>query len=470
MSNDLVRHTHSTQNGSPASLESTSIATLHIKPKKEGNTKRNTALTVVSSWKPVKLELQSFPDKSVNAGGVPVTIANVRYLLTQNNIDARYNVIKKKTEVFIPGLGATSDNVDNVTLAHVRSLMALHGIPKGDARAIVDAVADANPYNPVADWIRSKPWDGVDRLSSFYATLTTPSEYPEALKHTIVYKWTLSAVAAALMPEGFSARLVLVLQGAQSIGKTRWCMALVPDWSLRSSVVKTDHHFEGGNKDHIITAMRHWIVELGELESSFRKDAERLKGIITRDRDVVRIPYASADSDWPRRTVFMATANGSDFLSDPTGSTRWGIVPVESVDYEHGIDMQQLYAQLAADLENEVGWWLTPPEEAELEAWNERYRASSPIRDAVVSLLDFDGDDTASWERLTAGQILAKAGIEKPTPVQSRDCGALLRAKFGLPTSSKHGSRWNVPLRPIDLEHHRHPEATPTLRAKSKFD
>ena len=424
---------------------------------------------ITPNWKPVKVDQRQFPDQPAGGGAVPPTIANVRYLLAANGIKARYNVIKKKTEVFIPGLTGTTDNADNVTIAHVRSLLALHGIPNGDARAIVDAIADECSYNPVADWIESKPWDGCDRLPAFYATLIASTEYSSQLKETIMYHWLLSAVAAALMPNGFSTRLVLTLQGPQSIGKTRWCMSLVTDPALRSSVVKTDHHFEGGNKDHIITAMRHWIVEMGELESSLRKDAERLKGIITRDRDVVRIPYAVADSDWPRRTVFVASANGSDFLSDPTGSTRWGIIPVQAVHYEHTVDMQQLFAQLAVDLAEGARWWLTPEQEVEMEAWNERYRLTSPVADALMSVVDFDGDDTGIRERLTAGMVLERGGIEHPTPVQSRECGTLLRAKFGPPVKSKYGMRWEVPLRPNRPEHHvsRDPSLGPV---KSKFD
>ena len=216
--------------------------------------------------------------------------------------------------------------------------------------------------------------------------------------------------------------------------------------------------------------MRHWIVEMGELESSLRKDAERLKGIITRDRDVVRIPYAAADSEWPRRTVFVASANGSDFLNDPTGSTRWGIIPVEAVDYEHGVDMQQLYAQLAVDFADGAGWWLTAEQEAGMEAWNERYQATSPVRDAVLTVIDLDGDDTAAHRRLTATGVLELAGLERVTTGQAREAAAILRAKFGPPKKSKYGMRWELPLRPKTEEEQREHSVAPPPGTKSKFD
>jgi hypothetical protein len=406
-------------------------------------------------WEPTRLDTRDFPDQPVGNGALPPTIPNVDYLLSKNGVSAKYNVIKKKAEISIPGLKGVIDNGDSVSLAHIKSLMALHGIPNGDARSIVDAIANQRTHNPVADWILGKPWDGVDRLPDIYATLETVKNYPQELKEAIMYCWLLSAAAAALLTSGFSTRLVLTLQGPQSIGKTRWCLSLVPDPLLCMAVVKSDHHFEGGAKDNIITAMRHWIVELGELESSFRKDQERLKGILTRDRDVVRLPYAAADSEWPRRTVFMASANGSDFLSDNSGSTRWGVIAVTSINYEHGIDMQQLFAQLAVDFYAGKPWWFDKEQEAMQEVWNGRHQATSIVRDAVAGVIDLEDDDEVKTEerKMTASEVLKHGDIDYPTQAQARECGAILRTKFGPPAKSSGIYRWSLPVKlPMDDE------------------
>ncbi|RYX80512.1 hypothetical protein EON83_28360 [bacterium] len=447
-----------------------SAAGITLRPKQAlvGGT---SAIALAAEWHPLRVTTDKFADQAVGYGMLPPTIRNVKLLLDANRIAARYNVIKKRTEIAIPDLKGVIDNGDSVSIAHVKSLMAMHGMPNGDARAILDAIANQEAYNPVADWIDGKPWDGVDRLPDFYATIATVADYPAELKQAIMYCWLLSAVAAALMVSGFSTRLVLTLQGAQSIGKTRWCLSLVPDPMLRASVVKTDHHFEGGNKDHIITAMRHWLVELGELESSFRKDQERLKGILTRDRDVVRPPYAGVDSEWPRRTVFMASANGSDFLSDPSGSTRWGVIAVQSINYEHGIDMQQLYAQLAVDFRAGKPWWFDKEQEAKLEAWNERHQTTSIVRDAIAGTIDMVGDNTLKMRRMTATEVLNEAGIDHPTQVQARECGAILRGKFGPPKKSSGIFRWELPLRkPADDKDLDVPPIGPAVPTKSKFD
>ncbi len=150
-------------------------------------------------------------------------------------------------------------------------------LPTTQLPAFVETIADENPLNPIAEWIRSIPWDGVDRLPDFCDTLTVREGYPLALRNLLVRKWLLSAVAAVLMPRGFKARGVLTLQGDQGLGKTTWIVALVPDTLLRDCAVKVDHHLDASNKDSTLIAISHWMVEIGELDSSFRKDVARLK-------------------------------------------------------------------------------------------------------------------------------------------------------------------------------------------------
>ena len=171
--------------------------------------------------------------------------------------------------------------------------------------------------------------------------MKTVPDYPNYLKEALLYRWLLSATAAALKKRGFFSRGVLTFQGPQGVGKTRWINRLMPAGPLRDSCIKLDLCIDG-SKDSLMIAIRHWIAELGELELSFRRDMSRLKGVITNDCDKFRPPYGRVVEEFPRRTAFAATVNDDKFLIDPTGNSRWWTVPVESLDYEHEIDMQQV--------------------------------------------------------------------------------------------------------------------------------
>ena len=293
------------------------------------------------------LDRSTFPNQKPGKGGEVkplATIPNVDHLLKGYGIEANYNVIGKEVVIRIPGVTGTSDNYANVMIEYITSLATLNGISAGQVPGYVSVIADRNPINPVATWITSKPWDGVDRLPAVYATLEVREDFPITLKQTLMYRWLLSAVAAALMPTGFRTRGVLVLQGRQLLGKTSWFLALVPDPLLKDSVILTGHHLDPANKDSLTTAIKHWLVEMGELDSSFRKDVARLKGFLTSDKDKVRRPYARTNSEYQRRTVFCASVNEETFLVDPTGNSRFWTLPVIEINHLHGIDMQQVFA------------------------------------------------------------------------------------------------------------------------------
>jgi putative DNA primase/helicase len=386
------------------------------------------------------ISIEKFPSKSCSGGAIPATIENVAYLLSYYGILVQYNVITKKLIVHIPKLISTVDNADNVAMTHIISLANLNQISVGQVADFVLAIADRHQVNPVADWINSKLWDGVDRLPEFYNTLETEVHFPKKLKETLMFRWALSSVAAAVKPSGFKCRRILTLQGAQSMGKTSWVSSLVPDAILCEQVVKVDHAIDPSDKDSKLTALSQWIVETGELESSFKKDIDRLKGFITADMDKIRRPYARANSEYPRKTVFVATVNGTNFLVDPTGNTRFWTLPLVGLNYNHGIDMQQVFEQLAADYDKGEQWWLTREEEIELEKHNNaNHRSVSVVRELIIN--EFDELGTTS-KTITATELLIDIGIQNPSNSQAKECAAVLRELLGASKRIRGSNKW----------------------------
>lgn len=259
-------------------------------------------------------------------------------------------------------------------------------------------------------------------------------------------KWLLSCTAAALLPRGFRNRGVLTLQGDQGVGKTQWVASLVPDGPLRNSVIKLDHHLDAYNKDSIIGATTHWICEIGELDSSLKKDVARIKGVLTRDYDKVRIPYAVNPSEFPRRTVFVATVNQSQFLVDDTGNSRFWTIPVTDIDFAHTIDTQQLFAQLAVDFREDAQWWLDPEEEALLEEQNRHHRTTSAIADRLMSLIDVGRSGEPELQARTATELLIELGYPYPTNPQMKECAAFLRERLGNSKRIQGQNKWRVAL------------------------
>jgi putative DNA primase/helicase len=380
---------------------------------------------------------------------LPGSFENFQAIMKGYGIGFRYNEITKKTSIDIPYLETSIDNADNVKRTQVKSVCALNKFPAGPVDNLCDSLGDLNRYNPVKEWINSAKWDGVDRLEDFYATVVVADDFPIEFKKTLMKRWMISAVAAAFQPEGFKCRGVLTFTGKQGIGKTSWVKSLVSDARLREEVILTGHCLDASNKDSKMTAIQNWIVELGELESTLKNELPVLKSFITNDMDTFRRPYAAVDSTYPRRTIFFASVNDTNFLNDITGNSRWWTIPVESVNYQHGLDMQQVFAQVKELYYDKCEqWWLTWDEESQLTALNKESEAISPIKELAVEYLNEVAGGKPEFT--TATQFLKVLGIEV-----TRNKGVIKEATpvfnelFGPRRRSNGNNGWDIPQRPF---------------------
>ena len=368
---------------------------------------------------------------NIGSNGQPLnTRPNVERLLDNYSISAKYNEISKDVEVLVPGVSSGSDARDNCAVSEILSLAALNRLPMSNIEGHIKTIAVRNTYNPVRDFINQREWDGRSRFADLLNTISTPDDYSRDLLAMLVSRWLLSAVAAAYLEAGFWSKGVLVFQGEQSLGKTAWFKALLPPDNR--NLVKVGATIDPSNKDSVASAISHWLVELGELDATFRKaDIAKLKAFISQDRDDLRRPYDRLESKYQRRTVFFASVNPKHFLADDTGNVRWWTIPVTAVNYEHGIDTQQLWAEVLSWFEAGERWWLDRDEEAMLEVVNEQHGQTDPIEEMILARFDWNSDRLAAYIEMTATDVLLSIGQDRPTKSQATQCGNILRKLTG---------------------------------------
>ncbi|KAA0863728.1 virulence-associated E family protein [Enterobacter hormaechei] len=368
---------------------------------------------------------------NIGSNGQPLnTRPNVERLLENYCISAKYNEISKDVEVLVPGVSSGSDARDNCAVSEILSLAALNRLPMSNIEGHIKTIAVRNTYNPVRDFISQREWDGQSRFADLLNTIITPDDYSRDLLAMLVRRWLLSAVAAAYLEAGFWSKGVLVFQGEQSLGKTAWFKALLPPDNR--NLVKVGATIDPGNKDSVASAISHWLVELGELDATFRKaDIAKLKAFISQDRDDLRRPYDRLESKYQRRTVFFASVNPKHFLADDTGNVRWWTIPVTAVNYEHGIDTQQLWAEVLSWFNAGERWWLEREEEALLEVVNEQHGQTDPIEEMILARFDWNSDRLAAYIEMTATDVLLSIGQDRPTKSQATQCGNILRKLTG---------------------------------------
>lgn len=341
-------------------------------------------------------------------------IDNLREICKRLNVTVRYNVISKDEEILIPNQSFSIDNAANASLAWLASECSLFNFPTDKLGDFLTYLADSNLYNPVAQWIESKPWDGIVRINDLYDTVKAKDEniYPEikSLKELLIKRWMLSAVAAAFNPNGVSAAGVLVFQGAQYLGKTKWFKSLVP---AELGLLKDGMLLRPDDKDSIKQICSFWLVELGELDSTFKKsDISALKAFITNDSDVLRRAYARKESKFARRTVFFGSVNPREFLHDPTGNRRYWTIECESIDHSHDLDMQQVWAEIFHMFKQGESYYLTADEMNQLNKHNEDFIAIDPIEEKIIHGFSWDSPESLwRWEQVTI--LLNEIGLDR---------------------------------------------------------
>ena len=371
---------------------------------------------------------------------------NVRYLLNEYKVSVRYNELKRKPEIKIPGFEYNEDNRRERNRGKVFDFVILNGLRMSESRVdeAIQQVADRNAFHPVRDWIDSTAWDGVSRLNDFFATLAVAPRY-EAHRNAMVRRWLISAVAALYRRSRETITKYegcLVLQGAQNAGKTTWYASLAP---ANTMAIKTSFKLVPSNKDHIFTLAAHWIVELGELDSTFSaSEMGSLKAFMSDTVDCQRRAYGREDSELTRQTVMGASVNKPDYLVDDTGNRRWWTVPVTSVNARHGIDMQQVWAEVKSLFMNGEQWWLTEHEMNGLTAVNREFGAIVPIKELITATFEFEEGprqmslvgsepkkDGGQRVRLTATEIVMRVGLRADDRKTIGECGRALRELTG---------------------------------------
>jgi putative DNA primase/helicase len=352
---------------------------------------------------------------------IPVTAKeNTQALLDHFKIDTKYNEMTKKIELDFVDQEFTADIQENVKLTELRDRARKNALPITDLAEHVDLLATA--YHPVRDFIESKPWDGISRLENMYDTIKTDN----AMKEVLLRKWFVSAVAVLYSERGCRCEGVLVFEGSQGTGKTSWVKSIVPD----KEWVKEGVSLDPKNKDTVIEALSSWMTELGELGAIFRKaDVDNLKAFLTKDRDNYRPPYAAKVNEYSRRTVFFATVDSGRFLVDQGGNRRFWSINVSEINCNHGIDLQQFWAEVKAIFDAGEQHWLTPDEINGLNGENENFMVLDPVQEMMSSwdIRSFDESHAGPVFIGNTTSILLEIGVKNPTRHQLIQCGAYLR-------------------------------------------
>ena len=254
-------------------------------------------------------------------------------------------------------------------------------VSRPDVIDYITRYATRHKFNPILDLIQTTEWDGKDRITEIYEIFRIPADTEEGIySRVFIQKWLMQCVCGLFntIDNPYSLDIILVFQGKQGIGKTRFFEKL----ALKSQYFGEGMCLDPRDKDSVIQATSKWICELGEIGSTMKKDMDSVKAFLTKSTDEYRTPYGKATLHYPRITSFVGTVNDTEFLIDQTGNRRFVTIPLPldlEIDYDTQIkpfNALQLWTQvynIVKDRDKASCFRLSEDEKKQLEKRNSSF-------------------------------------------------------------------------------------------------
>ena len=237
-------------------------------------------------------------------------------------------------------------------------------------------------FDPVNTWLDSiGAWDGEDRIKALAARVPTNQPNWEHYLHT----WLLGMVAHWQGRKSLTGNaLVPLLIGRQGCGKSSFCRILLPK-ELRDYY--NDRINFKNETDLNLGLTSFALINIDEFDKTTARQQVLLKYLLSTADVKFRPPYGKAYKQYRRYASFIGTTNQPKPLTDPTGSRRFVCVEVtDMINFSDDLDHYQIYAQLKAEIEQGMKYWLDDDEIARLIDENERFQRIDSLEEMIVAV------------------------------------------------------------------------------------
>jgi predicted P-loop ATPase len=323
--------------------------------------------------------------------GIRATIANVVAILQH---DPQWGPTQLYYDSFLdrvmmsasPPRAIRDEDITRITVAiQSDDEPTIHGISEGQVASAVNYVARQRERHCVRDYLHSLKDDDeprIDRLFLDYFGARPSADQSESYVLACGRHFFLSIVARAMTP-GCQLDTMIVLEGAQGIGKSKALRTIGGPWYVCCSESMA-------GKDFLQILPGGLIIEVAEFSAASRADVERKKVMVSTPSDTYRASYARFARTVPRQCVLVATTNRDDYLDDDTGGRRFLPVRCGAIDVEAlARDRDALFAEATRRWATEPYWFHETDESRTIQAsrrppdvWLE------PIRDFLVGKPD----------------------------------------------------------------------------------
>ena len=299
--------------------------------------------------------------------------------------------------------------------------------------------------NPIQEYFKGLPLVDVSSSSPFSLKAIPDLASCVVVRNSnkwlpYLTKWLVAVVANAMDDRECRNHTCLVLTGEQGKFKTTFLDLLCPPALHGYSYTGKIYPQE---KDTLTYIGQNLIVNIDDqLKALNKRDENELKNLITCPMVKYRMPYDKYVEEHPHLASFVASVNGNDFLTDPTGSRRFLPFEVLSIDIERAkaISMDNVYAETKALLKSGFRYWFDDDEIAELYRESEDFQVQTAELELLLRCFEKPTEDE-SYSLMTTTEILTYLGIYTHQPLVAKRMGeALKKAGYIKVSKRRNGS------------------------------
>ena len=290
--------------------------------------------------------------------------------------------------------------------------------------------SDFSPrINPVQDYFHSLPIMEEAKKGAITAladcvSVANPEKWREYLT-----KWLVAVFANAMDDRQCRNHTCLVLTGEQGKFKTTFLDLLCPP-------ALSDYQYTGKiypqEKDVLSLIGQNLIINIDDqLKALNKRDENELKNLITCPQVKYRMPYEKHIEERPHLASFVASVNGKDFLTDPTGSRRFLPFEVLAIDIDRAktIPMDAVYGEAKTLLKDGFRYWFNDEEIVELHRNSEAFQVYTAEMELLLRYFTFPTEAEKATKRfyMTNSEIVGYLSVYTRQQLSPKRMGEALR-------------------------------------------
>lgn len=296
-------------------------------------------------------------------------------------------------------------------------------------------------YHPFQLYIDELPdWDGTNRLEALARRV---SDQPLWVKSFHTWMLGLTAQWAGIANIHANSVAPILVSSEQGRQKSTFCKSLMPP-ALSRYYMDNLKLSAQGKPERLLAEMG--LVNMDEFDKYGVQQMPLLKNLMQMSNLNICKAYQKNFRNLPRIASFIGTSNRFDLLTDPTGSHRFICVEAEHIIDCNGIEHDQIYAQLKAELLAGTRDWFTKEEERELQRHNAGFYRPCPAEEVFHACFRAVGSDDQEHELLSASDIFRKLKTYNSAAMRGSNPATFAQVLLAAGVTRKHTKYGNVYL------------------------